>query len=145
MTYRWQEHTSELQLHIDAASEPAVFEEAVAAFAELADENTESELAEQGAEGPAGEAEAVVREVVAVAGDRPALLAAFLEELVYLLETDDLVPERIDHIALTDDGLTATLHGRRSRPRHLVKGVTYNELTFAREGERYTATVVLDV
>ena len=35
MHHRWEEHPSELELHVVAASEPGVFEEAFVAFAEL--------------------------------------------------------------------------------------------------------------
>ena len=35
MSYRWLEHTSELELHIDAATEEAVFEQALQALSEL--------------------------------------------------------------------------------------------------------------
>lgn len=145
MSYSWLEHTSELELHIDAASEQAVFETAAAAFAELADEHGESEAAGRTDDRPDRNREALARELTVAAGDRAALLAAFLEELVYLLETEDLVPERIDRLQLTGDRLTATLRGHRGTPRHLVKGVTYNELTFAPCGDRFTASVVLDV
>jgi hypothetical protein len=46
--YQWVEHTSELELEIEAATEPAVFLEALGAFAELvADEqSTDSEQRE---------------------------------------------------------------------------------------------------
>jgi SHS2 domain-containing protein len=35
MSYRWLEHTSELELRIEAASEEAVFQEALEALGEL--------------------------------------------------------------------------------------------------------------
>jgi SHS2 domain-containing protein len=138
--YRWIEHTAELELHIDAPSESGVFQLAVAAVGELAAGDGD------GDGGGAGEANAsITREVAVTAPDRAALLAAFLEELVYLLETEDLVPQSAEHVRLLDGSVTATVGGRRGDPRHIIKGVTYHKLSFV-QGERgFSATVVLDV
>jgi SHS2 domain-containing protein len=146
MSYRWLEHTSELELHIDGPTETAVFELALAAMAELAGGNNSQAV--EGVDGERDgerEGERVVREVTAAGSDRAALLAAFLEELVYLLETDDLVPERAEHLKLAGNSLTATVRGHRGRPRHLIKGVTYHELMFAPADHGFVARVVLDV
>ena len=136
MSYRWLEHASEVELRIDAPSEEAVFELAVSALNELV--AVESESADGGVS-------PLDREIAVTALDRAALLAAFLEEIVYLIETEDLIPERAEHVVLEAGTLTATVHGHRGRPRHVVKGVTYHELTFARAGAGVVATVVLDV
>ena len=142
MSYRWLEHTSELELHIDGPTETAVFEFALAAVAELA--TGHDSQAAGGADGKR-EGEPVVREVTAAGSDRATLLAAFLEELVYLLETDDLVPEGAEYLKLTGNCLTATVRGHRGRPRHLIKGVTYHELMFAPSDHGFVARLVLDV
>jgi protein archease len=131
MSYRWVEHTAEVELHIEAISEEAVFEEALRALGELV------------ADDAAGEC--VSREVVVAAGDRGALLVAWLDELVYLVETEDLVPDAVERLELGCDTLTARVRARRGRPRHVVKGVTYHDLTFAVDDQRFWATVVLDV
>jgi SHS2 domain-containing protein len=145
MSYHWLEHTSELELLIDADSEQAVFEDAAAALAELVRESDDEAAAGSDVNRGAGE-EAVARKLSVTGTDRAVLLAAFLEELVYLLETRDLVPEGVADLRLSDDRVTATVRGHTGlAPRHLVKAVTYNELTFAPRGERFTATVVLDV
>jgi len=145
MSYRWLDHTSELELVIDADSEPGVFEDAAAALAELVRESDEEPDPDRDLR-PAAGAGPVALELSVTGTDRAALLAAFLEELVYLLETRDLVPEGVAEVRLGEDRLTATLRGHTGlAPRHLVKGVTYNELTFVPRGERFTASVVLDV
>ena len=79
------------------------------------------------------------------ADDRGALLAAWLDELVYLAETEDLVAEGVERMELTGQRLTARVRAYRGRPRHLVKGVTYHDLMFGPVGEGFSATVVLDV
>jgi len=144
MSHRWLEHTSELELLIDAASEPGVFEEAAEALGELAHES--DEVASEREVERGGDERAAACRVSVTGTDRAALLAAFLEELVYLLETRDLVPEGVADLRLGEDRVTATVRGHTGlTPRHVVKAVTYNELTFARRGGRFTATVVLDV
>ena len=81
--YRWIDHTSELELHVEAASDRAVLEEATDALAELL------------RRGDDGRGEPATREVVVEADDRAALLAAWLEELVFLAETEAAIPERV--------------------------------------------------
>ena len=134
--YRWSDHTGELGLKIEATSEAGVFEEALAALGEL--------LGGEAGGGPA-DGESVSRRVEAAAPDRPALLAAWLEELLFLAESERLVPERVARLDLTDTGLVATIEARRGSPRPLVKAATYHRLSFRREGDAWRATVVLDV
>lgn len=153
MGYRWVEHTSELELCIEAPSEEAVFEQALQALGALladgqagegdgeADGQGESEGLGQGD----GDDEGVLREVAVAAGDRAALLAAWLDELVYLVETEDFIPCGVERLRLEGEELTASVRARRGHPRHLVKGVTYHELSFAPGGDGFAATVVLDV
>ncbi len=131
MSYRWVEHTAEVELHIEAPSERGVFEDALRALAELI--------------GETGNGERVSREVTVAAGDRAALLTAWLEELVYMAETEDLIAEEIERIEIEGGRLSGSVRARRGRPRHLVKGVTYHRLAFEGSGERFTAQVVLDV
>jgi SHS2 domain-containing protein len=106
-----------------------VLHHALRAFAELA--------------GPAT-GEAQVHEVELAAPDLAALLAQWLEELVFLAETERFVPEEAE-IVLRNTSLRATVRGRADEPRPLVKAVTYHGLEFAHEGGSWRARVVLDV
>ena len=131
MSYRWVEHTSEVELEIEAPTEEAVFRQALRALGELV--------------GDGSRGVAVSCEVV-VAGREPALLLAqWLDELVYRAETEDLVPEDAERIELTERGLLATVRCHHGRPRHLVKGATYHRLAFEPSDGGFRATVVLDV
>lgn len=129
--YRWLEHTSEVELSIEAESAGAVFEEATRAFGELL------------AEAPPGES--VERHVNAQASDLPALLVEWLSELAYLAETDAFIPERALRVDLADTSLEALVAGRRAEPQSLVKGVTYHRLEMKRADGSWRARVVLDV
>jgi len=148
--YRWVDHTAELELAIEAASERDVLADALAALAELL-----------GVGG--GGAQAAARRSLSVhATDRPALLAAWLEELVFLAESQGFVATRVVSLELDDSGwreergdsagnipnaswLQATVAGVIDDPPPIVKAVTYHRLTFEPAAGGYTASVVLDV
>jgi SHS2 domain-containing protein len=128
--YRWVDHTAEVELEIEAASEREVLADALAALAELL--------------GVEGEGE-VRRTIEVDAPDRPALLAAWLEELAFLAETEGFVPVAIESLDLSEHALRATVAGRRGHPSPIVKAITYHRLTFEDTDTGYRATVVLDV
>jgi SHS2 domain-containing protein len=130
--YSWVEHTAELELRIDAPTEEAVFLDALEAFAELVADD--------------GSADAEREEVEIEASDRVALLADWLNELVYLADVRGFVPERLTELRLDGNTLRATLRGHRGRPRPIVKAVTLHGLVH--EGDDalgWHARVVLDV
>lgn len=129
MTWRWLDHTSEVELEVIAGAEAAVFEEAAAALGEL--------LA-------GGPGDPVEREVRVAANDRGALLVAWLEELLFLAETERLVPEGAE-LRLAPGALAGVVRGRRADARPLVKAVTYHRLEVAQDDAGWHARVVLDV
>jgi SHS2 domain-containing protein len=129
--YQWVDHTAELELRIEAESPAQVFEEALAAFAELVDNPAEGDL--------------VVHDLWLTAPDRPALLARWLEELVYLAETEQFVPRRVVSLDVGRQELRGRVEGRQGAPRPLVKAVTYHGLELARREGVWRARLVLDV
>lgn len=130
MTYRWVDHTAEVELEIEAAGEREVLEEALQALAELL-----------GVEGPADER----RSVTAQAPDRPALLAAWIEELAFLAESEGFVATRVESIDVSERSVRAMVAGVLDEPPPLVKAVTYHRLAFEPHGDGYVARVILDV
>lgn len=135
--YRWLDHTAELELELEAPSEQEILSEALAAFRELLD----------GRKGLTQDAHAPRErhEVRVAAGDRPALLAAWLEELLFLSESAGFVPARIEQLVLWDNSLSATVAGQVGEPRPLVKAATYHRLEFEPSARGYRAHVVFDV
>jgi SHS2 domain-containing protein len=129
VTYRFADHTAELELELEADSAEGVLEDALRAFAELVG---------------TGAGEPVERRIVVEAGDLPALLAAWLDELVYLAETEGLVPESAE-LSLQGFRLSGIVRGRRGEPRPLVKAVTLHRLRFRSEDGVWRGRVVLDV
>lgn len=129
MGYRFLDHTAELIVELDAPTREGVLAEAARALGELLGE---------------GEGETARREVSATAGDDAALLAAWLEELVFLAETEGFVPHDAE-VAVTDGVATGTVDGVLASPPHLVKAITYNELELRPEGGGWVGRAVLDV
>jgi len=124
------EHTGELEVEIEAPTEPGVFEDGFEAMRELL-----------GGAGSAGRR----RDVSIKAPDRAALLAEWLAELAFIAESEGLVPERLESLELGEDGLTAVVTGSEGNPPHLVKAATYHRLSLERSENGWRATVVLDV
>lgn len=128
---RWIEHTGEAELEIRAWDEAGVLRQALAGLAELL--------------GPPPPGLASSVEIAVRAGDRPALLVAWLEELLWVAERDGVVPERVAALNLADGSLRATVDVRRGPPRPLVKAVTWHDLRFERVPDGWEARVVFDV
>ena len=131
MAYRWIEHTSELELELEAVAEEGIFEAGFDAMRELMATDDAGRLVEVPVE--------------LTERDRPALLADWLGELAFLGETRALVPEELVHLELEEDGMRATVRGREGTPPHLVKSATYHRLMFERANGTWAARVVLDV
>jgi protein archease len=132
--YRWIDHTSELELRVEAGTDGEVLEDATSAVVELLR-----------GEGDAADGDPIVREVIVDADDRAQLLAAWLEELVFLAETEAVIPERVELHDIDDRGLRARVAGRGGEPPGLIEAVTYHGLSFDRTDSGWAATVVLRV
>ena len=126
----WFDHTSELELRVRADSAEGVVAEATAALSDVLGE-------------PAGGS--VIRELTVAARDPAGLLAAWLEEVVFLAEQEGLVPERARGLELGAAALHGEVVARRGRPAHLVKAVTYHRLALERDAGGWWGRVVLDV
>jgi len=129
--HTFAEHVGEVEIELEAESEAGLLREALAAFRELLGGCREGEAASQAIELPAG--------------PPPELLRRWLDELVYLAEVEDFIPERATVIDFAHGGLRAIVRGVCGRPRHLVKGVTLHDLAAAPEGGVWHGRVVLDV
>src|SRR3954447_22720009 len=117
---------------IEAESEQDVFADATVAFGELLTDD-------QDAPGPAA-----AHGVSASGHDRAALLAEYLEELIFLAETEGFVPRGLERLQLADDSLEALVAGHRPQPPHLVKAVTRHRLAFEPAAGGWRANVLLD-
>jgi SHS2 domain-containing protein len=133
VAYRFVDHTAEVEVELEGDSAEEVLAAAVGAVRELVAPDAR----------PAGERIEVTVDVAAA--DRPALLAAWLEELVFLAETRGLVPLAARDLRLHDDRVRARVQGVAGAPRPYVKAVTYHRLELACVDGRWRGRVVLDV
>jgi SHS2 domain-containing protein len=129
--HEWRSHTAEIELAIEAGRPEDVFAEAAVAFGELVVAGDEGE--------PARHALSVE------ASDRASLLVAWLEELIFLADTESFVPEHVEDVELDAHSVRATVFGRRAELEPLVKAATYHDLRFVRANGIWHARVVLDV
>jgi SHS2 domain-containing protein len=129
--YEWRGHTAEIELAIEADSEEQVFTDALAAFAELV------ALAESGA--------AVKHDIALEASDRASLLVEWLQELIFLADTEGFIAVGAEELRLEATSIEARLVGKHAPFEPLVKAATYHGLLFEREGNTWRARVVLDV
>ena len=132
--HRFVEHTSEVELHLEAATLAALFAEAGRAVAEL--------MLGEGALGP----QTVIEEVVVDAPDRAALLAAWIDELVFRAETRHAVFTDFLIHDVDDRALRAQIRGvAEPVVKTAVKAATFHDLRVVEVDGRFQATVVLDV
>ena len=127
----WVDHTGELELHVCAPTIGAVFEEASVGLAEVLGERSDEPMVERRLEvrGP----------------DLAALLAIWLDELVWLAEHESLIVERVAAASVGEGVASGRVIARPGRARALVKAVTYHGLSCERYGAGWRATVVFDV
>ena len=99
---------------------------------------------------PEGLRENTRLEVTVSAPDREALLVAWLNELLYLLDARGLLPRRCRILHLNNTSLTAEIVGeavdpQRHHVRHMVKAATYHGLRLEQENGQWEARVILDL
>jgi len=95
----------------------------------------------------AGSGETSVARGVAVSGvDRETLLVNWLNELLYLQETQHETYSRFEVLQISDTHLQARVHGRPSptegKP---IKAVTFHDLEVRRSEDGWEAAIVVDV
>jgi len=130
----FEEHVGEVQIRIEAPTHSALFEEAGRALAELL------------LEAPDGDAVRESEPVTVQATDREALLAEWLNELIFRSETRHCAFTDLHVTRISDRELQARIAGFPiENPRVAVKAATLHGLHIQEHPGGYTATVVLDV
>ena len=132
--HTFEEHVGEVQIRIDAPTLAELFAEAGRALAELFLEE------------PRPDAVRESEEVTVQATDREALLAEWLNELIFRSETRHCAFDDLQVTRISDRELQARIAGVRiGNPRVAVKAATLHGLRIREEPGGCTATVVLDV
>jgi SHS2 domain-containing protein len=132
--HRFLEHTGEVRLQVGAESWSALLAEAGRALGLLL-------LGSARVEGLSAPLLVEIR-----AHDAEALLVDWLNEILFLAETELWVPVEIEVLMAEDDHLRASVRGVPvAEPPSLVKAATLHGLRIRRQGEGRAAEVVLDV
>jgi SHS2 domain-containing protein len=130
--HSFEDHTSEVELRLEAPTLEELFVEAGRALAEL---YTGRQVAQ-------GESQTVVVR----ANDRASLLVEWLNELIYRAEVSRQVATefRIDH--LSSGELSASIRGPATQLQHTpVKAATMHGVKISEEPNGFSASVILDV
>ena len=78
--------------------------------------------------------------------DLPSLLVDFLSEILYLCETKKEVYQKVDFKKFTNNGIEATLIGKKlERMGVHIKGVTYHDLDVRQEKGTWQAVILFDI
>jgi SHS2 domain-containing protein len=90
------------------------------------------------------------RTVTAEAGDQVGLLIAFLNELLFLHESEDWLMASVSITTLSSTRIEAVVAGEAIDPtrhqiQHHIKAVTYHRASIRRTSRGWEATVIVDV
>jgi SHS2 domain-containing protein len=135
--YEIFEHTADLGLRIRATSLPSLFADAATGlFSMVVDDLSTVQPA-------------VERQISLQGNDLTYLLFDWLNELLYLSDTEHLVCSQFA-VQIDADGLSAVIRGEpmdadRHHVTHEVKAITYHELKVERVGDGWLAEVIVDI
>lgn len=135
--YEIFEHTADLGLRVRAPDLPALFADAACGlFAMVVDDLTVVQPVAS-------------REIKVAGSDATYLLFDWLNELLYVCDTERLVFSQFD-VRIDEQGLAAIAQGEpidpdRHRLAHEIKAITYHELKVERDGAGWLAEVIVDI
>lgn len=131
MKYKYLEHTADIKFQAFGKTLEESFSNAALAVTNIISEDKIKEK--------------ITKKIKVRGVDKKSLLYSFLEELLFLLNTEDFILSKVKEIKIGKE-LTATLIGDDTKDYKLhtdIKAVTYNEM-FIKE-KPYIVQVVLDI
>ncbi len=133
-SHEFLEHVSELKLRVRAATFDELLSEAGTALGTLL------------ARGAPLRLDPLPRDIVVSSSDREALLVDWLNELVFLAETEHWVPVTFDRVEARDTQVRATVRGVPvTEAPALVKAATHHGLRVEQLNGMLQAEVILDI
>jgi len=134
MAYRWMDHTSEVQLEVEAESPAGLATEAGRALGLLMLRGEPAAVS-----GPA-------RRLEVSAVDRDALLVNWLNEILFVAETEQWVPVEFEVEESSSTHLRIAARGVQvQEPPSSVKAATFHGLRVEEHDGRFRAEVIFDV
>lgn len=132
MKYKYLEHTADIKFQSFGISIEEAFSNAAYAMVNILCEKKVSEK--------------ITKKIKVNGIDKKALLYSFLEEILFILNTESFLLSRVKEIKIGKNELTATLIGDNSTNYKLgldVKAVTYNDMII--QENPVMVQVVLDI
>lgn len=134
MKFKFLKHTADIKFRAFGETEEEVFENAAYALINIMCK---------------GKVKPLIKKKIKINGkDNESLLYNFLEEFLFLVETQEFLLAKIKNIKIQGNKLVCEVLGDDSRNYELhrhVKAVTYNEMFVRREKNKYICQVVVDV
>jgi SHS2 domain-containing protein len=135
MTYQFLEHTADARVRCEADSLEGLLSSGAQALYAIALENTRQDTG-------------VSQTIHVTARNREELLVRWLQELIFLLDTQQFVALEFEFAGVSDDQVEAKLGGYlcsgEERAKE-VKSATYHGLAILQQGSRYSAEFLLDL
>lgn len=132
MTVTFLEHEADIKIRLQASSEAGIYEEALKAVAQYS--AATRILPRKG------------KTITVKGDDRKALLYNFIEELLYLIDTQQFIASK-GTVILRGNNLQAELYGDDTKNYEIesIKAPTFAEMQFEKGKSGWEAIVVLDV
>ncbi len=135
MSYKFLEHTADVKFVAEGKSLGEAFSEAVMAMKDTMTKGIKIN--------------SKIKKKIKVSGkDDSALLYNFLEEFLFLLDSEGFIVSKINKIKIKNGLLEAEVSGDNAGKYKLsndVKAVTYNNMKIWKEKNKFSVQVVLDV
>ena len=135
MRYKFLEHTADAKFQAFGKNlEEAFSNAALAMFSIMID--------------PSKVKNKIKREFEVIGKDKKSLLYKFLEEILFLLDTEGFVLNKVEKLEIVEDNLKAVLVGDNIEGYELsgdIKAVTYNDMVIEEKDKAYMVQVVVDL
>ncbi|MBM3234046.1 archease [Candidatus Pacearchaeota archaeon] len=135
MRYKFLEHTADVKFQAYGKSLNEAFENSALALVEIMTKKTKIKSR--------------LKKKIKVSGkDNSSLLYNFLEEFLFLYDSQSFVLSKINKIKIKGDKIEAEVYGDNAGNYKIsqdVKAVTYNSMFVKKLGNKFVAQVVLDV
>lgn len=135
MTYKFLEHTADVKFRAEGKTIEEAFKNAAMALQETITKGINIQ-------------DKTKWKIDASGKDYESLLYNFLEEFLFLLDSEDFILSKVNKISIKEEELEAEVLGDKASNYKLtndVKAITYNEMFVKQQGSKWVCQVVVDV
>jgi len=136
--YQILEHKADLKIEVFGKTKEELFENAVIGMQRAADYKPTKQPTNK---------QLTTKQLKIKSVDLPSLLVDFLSEVLYLIETEKLVFEKVEFEKFTEKEIEANLIGKPLKRMGVhIKGVTYHDLDISQKKDgTWRATILFDI